>query len=171
MAGDDRAANELLPLVYDKLRTLAQSYMKQERGYQTLQPTAVVHEAYLRLIRYDRIDWQGKTHFFAIAATEMRRVLVDHARANQTVKRGAGVIKIVHDDNSASRDVSLVELIALDQALTRLDRENPRQSRIVEMRLFAGMLVPEIAKTLDISPTTVKQDWRVARAWLAAELG
>lgn len=168
-SGDAAGAEQLVPLIYDKLRALARRYMKNERGYQTLEATALVHEAYLRLIDIEKVDWRGKNHFFAMAARQMRRILVERARAAGAKKRGSRASHITLRDDSARVELSL-DLIALDQVLDRLAEQSPRQSRVVELRLFAGMLVSEIAHVLNVSERTVKQDWRVARAWLAAEL-
>ena len=168
-AEQDAAA--LIPLVYDELRALARRYLAQERENLTLQPTALVHEAYLRLIGIDRISWQGKLHFFAMAATQMRRVLIEHARAASAKKRGGRPRRItLADDNALTQQRSL-ELLALDEALEKLKRRSPRQASVAEMRLFAGMTAAETARVIGVSERTVKQDWRVARAWLTRELG
>jgi RNA polymerase sigma factor (TIGR02999 family) len=168
--GTNRAADELLPLVYDKLRFLAASYLKGERPGSTLQPTALVHEAYLRLIDNDRIDWQGKTHFMAVAAVQMRRVLIDHARANAAQKRGGPGQKVTLSDSLAGTSDPSIELLALDEALRGLTARHPRQGRVAELKVFAGLLSREIAHCLGVSERTVKDDWRVARAWLMKEL-
>lgn len=167
--GDRNAADRLLPLIYDDLRSLAASYLKAERPGHTLRPTDLVHEGYLRLIDQDRIDWQGKTHFFAMAATQMRRILVDHARAAAAKKRGQRPTRVTLDETLAATAEISVEFLAIDQALTRLHERHERQGRVAEMRLFAGMLVREIAVCLGISERTVREDWRVARAWLRKE--
>lgn len=169
--GEPRGATELLPLVYDQLRALAASYMRGERSGHTLQATALVHEAYVRLIDLDRIDWRGKTHFFAMAARSMRRVLVDHARAGAAQKRGGGAQRVTFLEDRALAAEKPIELIALDQALDRLAKRSERQARVVELRLFAGLGVRETAHALDVSERTVKSDWRVARSWLLRELG
>jgi RNA polymerase sigma factor (TIGR02999 family) len=168
--GDARAAEVLLPLVYNKLRVLAHRYMRSEEGYHTLQPTALVHEAYVRLSGSSRTEWRGKTHFFAVAATQMRRVLVEHARAARAQKRGSRPTRVTFEDNMAPTLERTVEVIALDEALHRLAKRSPRQCTVCELRLFAGMLVSEIAAVLGVSDKTVKRDWRLARAWLAREL-
>lgn len=160
----------LLPLVYDRLRELAAHYMRNEKDCRTLQPTAVVHEAYLRLAGMNRIEWMGKTHFYAMAATAMRRVLVDHARAASAKKRGSKPVKLVLDENLVEARGSAIDLLAVDQSMTRLAAESSRQAQVAELRLFGGLKLTEIGETLGISLTTVKQDWRVARAWLAADL-
>ena len=169
VSGDGAAAERLLPLIYDKLRALAHQYMKNEGGYQTLDPTGLVHEAYLRMIQINRIDWQGKSHFFAMAARQMRRILVERARAAAAEKRGGGRHRVTLRDDAAVSELA-VDLIALDQGLDRLEQESPRQYRVAELRLFAGMLEKEIAHILGVTDRTVRSDWRVARAWLSAEL-
>jgi len=168
--GDPKAASQLLPLVYDKLRALAATYMRGERPDHTLQPTALVHEAYLKLVDLTKIDWQGKTHFFAVAATQMRRVLADHARTRRADKRGGGARKVTLSDPSAITPTGLVDMLDLDEAMDRLAGESPRQSRVVELRFFGGLSVKETAHVLDVSEGTVKGDWKVAKAWLAREL-
>jgi RNA polymerase sigma factor (TIGR02999 family) len=168
--GDPRAADELLPLVYDRLRALASRYMQGERPDHTLQPTALVHEAYLRLIDNTRIDWNGRTHFFAVAATQMRRILSDHARRHRAQRRGGRLRKVMLDSGLAVVPNGVVGMVALDESLERLAHLSRRQSRVVELRVFAGLTVEETAHVLGVSPGTVKGDWRVARAWLAREL-
>ncbi|HKQ60222.1 MAG TPA: ECF-type sigma factor [Candidatus Polarisedimenticolaceae bacterium] len=162
-------AARLLPLVYGNLRALACRYLQAE-GYHTLQPTALVHEAYLRLARREEIDWQGQTHFLAVAATEMRRILVDHARSSGAAKRGGEATRIPLSERSAIAEEPQVRVLALEEALGRLAARSPRQARVVEMRVFAGMLAREIGEVLGVSVRTVNGDWRVARAWLAREL-
>jgi len=168
--GEGKAADRLLPLVYRDLRALAASYLKKERPGHSLQPTELVHEAYLQLVDQDRIDWRGKTHFFAMAATQMRRVLVEHARASATQKRGQWPTRVTLDDTIAPAAELSIEFLAIDEALTRLGVRHERQGRIAEMRLFAGMLMKEIAAYLGVSERTVRNDWRVARAWLRKEV-
>jgi RNA polymerase sigma-70 factor (ECF subfamily) len=165
-----RAVDELLPLVYDKLRSLAAKYLKDERPDSTLQPTALVHEAYLRLVDHERIDWQGKTHFMAIAAVQMRRILIDHARAHVAQKRGGPAYRVTLSESLAPTSDPSIELLALDQALSGLSARHERQGRVAELKLFAGLLAREIAHQLGVSERTVKDDWRVARAWLMKEL-
>jgi RNA polymerase sigma factor (TIGR02999 family) len=169
-AGDANAASRLLPLVYDELRALAGRFMQRERPDHTLQPTALVHEAYLRLIDGNRVDLAGKTHFFALAATQMRRILADHARARNAAKRGGQAKRVSLRDAAAFRPEGVVDILALDEALEKLDRQSPRQRHVVELRYFGGLSVEETARVLDVSPSTVKGDWRVAKAWLAREL-
>lgn len=169
-SGSAADAARLLPLVYGELRALAARYLREERPGHTLQPTALVHEAYLRLIEHDRIDWKGKTHFFAMAAIQMRRILVDHARARATEKRGGRAPRVTLDERLTRTPEASLDLLALDEALTRLAARHERQGRVAELRLFAGMLVGETALYLGVSERTVKDDWRVARAWLLKEL-
>ncbi|MFL6254689.1 MAG: sigma-70 family RNA polymerase sigma factor [Pyrinomonadaceae bacterium] len=169
--GDREAPARLMPLVYDELRRLADHYLRQERPDHTLQPTALVHEAYLRLVDQTRVDWQNRAHFFGVAAQLMRRILVDYARRHQTSKRGGLRQKLTLDeavDYSQTRDVDLVRL---DDALTALAQFDARQSRIVELRFFGGLTIEETAEALDISPATVKVDWNMAKAWLRREIG
>ena len=169
--GDEGAAARLLPLVYEELRALAARYLRGERAGHSLQPTDLVHEAYLRLIELDRMDWQGKAHFFAMAATQMRRVLVDHARAADAAKRGGRPARITLSDDLATTEQRSVDFLVLDDALSRLGHRHERQGRVAEMRLFAGLEVKEVALYLRVSERTVKEDWRVARAWLLKEIG
>ena len=170
-AGDTGAAARLLPSVYDKLRSLAGRYLRKESGHPTLQPTELVHEAYIRLVDINRMDWRGKTHFFAMAATQMRRILVDHARAAKARKRGRGYTRVTlrEQDFASSRDRA-VEILDLDEALRRLSERSPRQGRVAELRLFAGLLLEEIAHVLAVSERTARQDWTMGRAWLSREL-
>jgi RNA polymerase sigma factor (TIGR02999 family) len=164
-----RALSELAPLVYDDLRRLARRYMRNEGPCHTLQPTALVHEAFIRLQATQAMTWAGRSHFFATAAMEMRRVLVDHARRARAQKRGGGVKLALTDDQAVSEELSL-DVLALDEALARLEALHPRQARIAELRLFAGMTAEESSKVVGVAIRTAKQDWRVARAWLALAL-
>lgn len=168
--GDADAAARLFPLVYDELRKLAAGYMRRERKEHTLQPTALVHEAYLRLVDISRIDWQGKTHFYAMAAIQMRRVLVEHARKVGSKKRGAEFERVTLDENVAEGLGPSVDLLALDEALEKLALKNKRRSKVVILRFFAGLDTKGIAHALNVSTRTVSDDWRMARAWLAREL-
>ena len=163
-------ASHLLPLVYDRLRALAKSYLAAAPGHPTLQPTALVHEAYVRLAQREGIDWQGKTHFLAIAAVEMRRVLVDHARAAGAKKRGGGARPLTLGAVPAHGVGTSLEVLALEEALQRLAGRSRRQARVAEMRIYAGMVSREIAEILGVSERTVKGDWRMARAWIVREL-
>lgn len=170
-SGEARAADELLPLVYRELRQLAAGYLRRERSAHTLQPTALVHEAYLALVNHDRIDWQGKTHFLAMAATQMRRILVDHARATGSEKRGGRLKRVTLTVGVVGGTAETsTELLALDEALDRLAQDRPRQSRVAELRLFGGLGARESALALDVSERTARDDWRLARAWLMKEL-
>lgn len=172
LKGGKRDAEEhLIPLVYKELRRIASRYLRNERAGHSLQPTALVHEAYLRLTKMQTIDWQGHSHFFALSATLMRRILVDHARAQQSKKRGEGwdVISL-YDDAFLPSPERPIEIVALDEALERLAEYDKRQAQIVELRFFAGMSEQEIGKFLGISAQTVKRDWRLAKAWLYKEL-
>lgn len=164
--GEAAAAADLVPLVYEELRKLAACHLQHERTDHTLQPTALVHEAYLRLVENDGITWQGRAQFMALAASQIRRVLVDHARRHGAGKRGGGARKLVLDERTPSPDARDLDLLALDEALEALAVRSERQSRVVELRFFAGMSVPEVADVLEVSPTTIKDDWRAARAWL-----
>ncbi len=170
LSGDRNARTALMALLYDDLRALANSRMGGERPDHTLQPTALVHEAYLRLIDQDQVDWQGKTHFFAVAATSMRRVLVDHARSRKAEKRGKGQRAEALSDDAAISWEDPGEIIDLDAALSKLATVQPRQAKTVELRFFGGLSLEETAQTLEVSRDTVKLDWRFARAWLNREL-
>ena len=170
--GDPEAVRRLAPLVYDELRALAGKYLplRGGAGTATLQPTALVHEAFLRLIGHDAADFKSRTHFLATAATAMRSVLVDYARARGAAKRGAGWCRITLDEAAAFQAETALDLCALDEALARLAHLKRRAARIVELRFFGGMSVEEVANCLGVSVRTVKGDWRTARAWLRAEL-
>jgi RNA polymerase sigma factor (TIGR02999 family) len=161
---------ELVPLVYDELRRLAHAYMQRERPGHTLQTTALVHEAYVRLAGQESLSWQNRAHFRAIAAETMRRILVEYARARNAVKRGGGQQRVTLEDNTIGLDAQSVDLEALDQALRRLAEIDPRLVRIVEFRFFAGLTVEETAEVMAISTGTVKREWATARAWLRREL-
>jgi RNA polymerase sigma-70 factor (ECF subfamily) len=167
--GDREALARLLPIVYGELRRLAAKYMRGEKPGQTIQGTELVHEAYLRLLGQEQIDWQGKSHFFAMAAKSMRRILVERARRKMAAKHGGGAKVQLEETLVFSPDKSK-DIVALDEALQRLEEVSPRQSRIVEMRFFGGLGVEEIAKIEGISPRTVKHDWSLARAWLHHEI-
>jgi RNA polymerase sigma factor (TIGR02999 family) len=166
---DPAARDRLVPIVYGELRRLAHHYMRAERAGHTLQTTALVNEVYLRLAGIDGLRWQDRAHFFAMAATLMRRVLVDYARQRGREKRGAGVSVVSLNENALAAEPS-VDVIALDQALERLAAIDPQQSRIVELRFFTGLSVEETAEALGISPATVKRDWAIAKLWLYNEL-
>jgi RNA polymerase sigma factor (TIGR02999 family) len=168
--GNREAANLLIPLVYKELRRIASRCLRKERAAHSLQPTALVHEAYLRLAQIEKIDWQGRSHFFAISATLMRRILVDHARARDNKKRGSGWDMIILDDALLPSPQQPIEFVALDEALDRLAELDGRQSKIVELRFFGGLSEEETGCVLGISTRTVKRDWRLAKAWLYQEL-
>jgi len=168
--GNRQAESELVPLIYGELRRLARGYMRRERPDHTLQATALVHEAYLRLMEEQAVDWQGRAHFFAVAAQLMRRILVDHARARQAAKRGGDAPRISLEEDFVYAEEKSGGLVDLDEALARLAELDPRQSRIVELRFFGGLSVEETAEVLGISARTVKRDWNVARAWLYKEI-
>ncbi len=170
--GDQAAVRQLAPLVYDELRALARQYLPPKGGAHTatLQPTALVHEAFLRLVEQDAADYQGRTHFLATAATAMRAVLADYARARGAAKRGGGWCRITLDNAAALQPQSELDFVALDEALGRLAQLKERAARIVELRFFGGLSVEEVADCLGVSARTVKGDWRAARAWLRAEL-
>ena len=164
-AGDEGARDELLPLIYDELRRRAAAHIRRERREHTLQPTALVHEAYLRLVE-QKVEWQNRSHFFGLASEMMRRILVDHARNRKTGKRAGGAIRVELDETVAISEERDIDLVLLDQALTDLSRLDPRHARIVELRFFGGLNVEETAAVLGISRATVKRDWSMARAWL-----
>ena len=169
--GDRQALERLMPLVYGELRRLAASYLRSERRDHTLQPTALVHEAYLRLVDQRSTDWRNRAHFFGIAAQMMRRILVDHARRRHAAKRSGGTVPF---EVETSDDVWLergAELLALDAALTKLEGLDPDQARVVELRFFGGLTIEETAEAARVSPATVKREWRTARAWLRREIG
>ena len=167
--GEAAASGRLLDAVYAELRRLARGYLRRERPDHSLPPTALVHEAYLKLVDQRRVRWQNRAHFFAIAAHVMRRLLVDHARAHGAVKRGAGVT-VPLQDIDAGADPLDIDVLALDAALDRLAAIDQRQSRLVELRFFGGLTGEEIATVLGVAPITVKRDWALARAWLFREL-
>lgn len=165
-AGDSSAPEKLLPIVYEELRKLAHGYMKNERADHTLQATALVHEAYVQLVDWKNVSWQNRAHFFALAAKLMRNILVDHARERNAKKRGGGVPAIALDDAVSFPDQQTVDLIILDDALEELNKFDPIQARVVELRFFGGLTIEETAHALGISDSTVKREWRIAKAWL-----
>jgi RNA polymerase sigma factor (TIGR02999 family) len=169
--GDRTALDQLLPLVYAELRRVALRQLRKERADHTLQPTALVHEVFIRLVDQRQVDWQNRAHFFGVAASVMRRILVDHARRHGARKRGDGVRRVPIDearDVAASNDLSV---LALDHALARLETVDAELARIVELRAFGGLTIEEAAHVLGVSPSTAKRDWRTAKAWLNRELG
>jgi RNA polymerase sigma-70 factor (ECF subfamily) len=167
--GDPEAMGRLIPLVYDQLRKLAASQFQHERRDHTLQPTALVHEAYMRLVGQRQVRWQSRAHFIGLAAHLMRRILIDHARGHRAAKRGGLRERTTLDELLAQRDPDGVDIIALDAALERLAALDPQQGRIVELRFFGGLTVEETALVLKISPATVKREWRLAKTWLYRE--
>ena len=168
--GDKAALDKLMPLIYEELRQLARHYMNRERAGHTLQTTALVNEAYLRLINRKQVHWQNRAHFFAIAAHLMRSILVDHARSHAYAKRGGGARKIALDEALAVSQQRAADVVALDDALKRLAEIDPQQSRIVEMKFFGGLTIEETAEVLGLSPATIKREWSTAKAWLYHEL-
>ena len=168
--GDQAALDQLLPLVYGELRRLARSYLRRERPDHTLQATALVHEAFLRLVDQHSVSWQNRAHFFGIASQMMRRILVNHALARRAAKRGGFAEKLSIDEAMGLEDRREVDLIELDDALKELETLDPRQTRIVELRFFGGLSVEETAEVLDLSPATVKREWSTAKLWLRRRL-
>ena len=168
--GRQDALDQLIPRIYSELRKLASSYLRRERADHSLQPTALVHEAFLKLVDQHAVQWQNRAHFFGIAAQAMRRILVDHARAHAAEKRGSGERPVAIDDNLPGGAGVDINVIALDEALCKLAALDRQQSRIVELRYFGGLTMEETAEALKISPATVGRDWTVAKAWLYAEL-
>ncbi len=164
--GETEAVEQLVPLVYDGLRAIAHNYLAHERSSHTLGTTALVHEAYLKLVDQRAANWKSRAHFFAVASQAMRRILVDYARRRRAAKRGGDAVKVALDDALVMADTRADELLALDDALKELEMFDPRQARIVEYRFFGGLTVEQTAAVLDISAATVKRDWTVAKAWL-----
>lgn len=170
-SGDDRAADRLLPLVYDELRRLARTYLREERPGHTLQATALVHEAYLRLVDQTRVQWQGRAHFFAVAAQAIRRVLVDHARGRGREKRGGNAPRLSLDEVIEVGAAPDTDLLELNRVLEALAEQHPIPARVVELRFFGGLTSEEAAEVLGSSTRTVERQWQFARAWLYRELG
>jgi RNA polymerase sigma factor (TIGR02999 family) len=168
--GDPGAFDRLLPLIYDELRAIARRQLRREQVGHTLQPTALVHDAYLKLVDEARVEWRDRAHFFGIAARAMRQVLIDYARRRGAEKRGGDVVRTALSDQELAMEVPLEELLALDDALDRLAEVNERLRQVVEFRFFGGMAEEEIAEVLGVSTRTVQRDWLRARAWLYAEL-
>jgi len=169
--GNHAALNQLVPLVQDELARIARRCMAGERAGHSLQATALVNEAYLRLVEVQRIDWQDRAHFLAMSARLMRRVLIDHARAKGYAKRGAGMVRVTFDEFQLPGPEPDPDVLALDDALDALSAADDRKARVVELRFFGGLSVEETAAVLNISPETVKRDWKFAKAWLSRELG
>jgi RNA polymerase sigma factor (TIGR02999 family) len=164
--GNEAALNELIPLVEAELHRLARQYMSRERAGHTLQTTALVNEAYLRLAQVHDVRWESRAHFFAISARIMRRIMIDHARSRQQLKRGGGAVRMTLDEGAVLADERSAELLALDEALEALNIEYPRKAQVVELRFFGGLTNVEAAAVLKVDERTVKRDWEFARAWL-----
>ena len=171
LAGGDRSVvDAILPLVYEELRRMAHGQLRGERKDHTLNATALVHEAYLKLVNQDQVNWQNRAHFLAIAAQAMRRILISYARGRLAEKRGSGEPAVTFNDEFMGQEARAGELVALDEALVRLKAVSERQCRVVELRFFGGLTESEIAEAIGVSTPTVKRDWRMARAWLSREL-
>ena len=169
--GKSQVVDDILPLIYDELRGLASNYLRRERSDHTLQPTALVHEAYLKLIDQTQVKWQNRAHFFGVAANIMRRILVDHARKHTADKRGGAVEKLpLEEELLIVSEGKSAELLALDEALKNLEKIDEQKSKIVELRYFGGLSVEETAEVLGVSEITVKRHWRMAKAWLYGQL-
>jgi len=168
--GNKLALDGLMPLVYDELHRIASRYLRRERQGHTLQTTALINEAYMRIVDQNRVNWQSRAHFFGVAAQMMRRILVDHARSHLYAKRGGGAQKLTLDEAIATPQERDLDLVALDDALTTLAQVDSQQSRIIELRFFGGLTIEETAEVLGISPATVKRDWNMAKAWLYGEI-
>jgi RNA polymerase sigma factor (TIGR02999 family) len=168
--GDQNALDQLTPMVYDEMRRMARTYLRSERADHTLQATALVHEAYLRLIDQHSVSWQNRAHFFGIASQMMRRILVNHALAKAAEKRGGEVQKLSLDEAVSFANQREIDLIALDEALKELELLDPQQTRIVELRFFGGLSIEDTAEALRVSPATVKRDWSTAKLWLRRQL-
>ncbi len=169
-ADQSQWSDQLYEVVYDELRHLAARLMRSERADHTLQPTALVHEAYMRLVDQTRVEWKGRAHFFAIAARIMRRILIDHARKKARLKRGGGEQRVTWDEALGIKQDPSYEIVALDSALTRLSKLDERMEKVVELRVFAGLTIKEIAYALGVSKRTIDDDWMVAKQWLTHEL-
>ena len=168
--GNKESLDQLMPVVYDELRRQAARYLRREQAGHTLQTTALIHEAYVRLVDQRNMQWQNRAHFFGIAAQMMRRILVDHARSKKRVKRGGSEIRVSLDDANVAAKGQDLDVVALDEALERLAQIDEQQSRVVELRFFSGLSVEETAEVMGISKSTVKRDWSMAKAWLHREL-
>jgi len=169
-SGDRQALDALMPLVYRELRRLARHYLQQERPDHTLQSTALVHEAYVRLLGQSPPEWKSRAHFFGVAARLMRQILVDHARNHEAAKRGGNSLKLTLQEGLVGRKEKNLDVVALDDALNQLARLSPQQSEIVELRFFSGLTIEDTSEVLGISPATVKRNWTAARAWLFREM-
>jgi RNA polymerase sigma factor (TIGR02999 family) len=168
--GDQAALDELIPVVYSELKRLARRHLRKERLDHTLQTSALINEAYIRLVEGHTVEWQGRTHFFAVSAQIMRHILIDHARGYQCAKRGAGIQKVPLDLAEGLRIERAEELLALDNALKELEAIDPRKSRIIELRFFGGLTAEETAQVMELSAVTVMREWRAAKAWLHQKL-
>jgi RNA polymerase sigma factor (TIGR02999 family) len=168
--GNQEVVSQLVPLLYDELRRLASSYLRRERPNHTLQTTALVNEAYLRLVDQKDVEWKNRSHFFGIAAQQMRRILVDYARSHGAAKRGGAAAKVSLDEAMIVSKENPGETLVVDETLTRLAAFDPQQAKIVELRVFGGLTIEEVGEMLGISPATVKREWTVARAWLTREM-
>lgn len=169
--GQQDAADHLMPLVFDQLHVLAEQLLRRETPGHTLQPTALVSEAYVRMVGHSKIDWKGKTHFFAIGARNMRRILVDHARRKKRFKRGGEMQRIPLTDDLCVSNRNNEDVLAIEEALDKLAKLDPRQAQIVELRFYGGLTVEEVAEVLGVSKRTIESDWTMVRAWLRRELG
>ncbi len=170
-SGDQHALDELIPLVYNEMHSMAKGRLTGERSDHTYSATALVHEAYLKLVDFNRIDWKNRNHFFAIASQIMRNILVDYAVKQNAQKRGGNNKKVTLGDAHLKKEMNVEEILSIDQALRRLEELDERQAKIVECRFFGGLTIEETANTLGISEPTVNRDWKIARAWLNRELG
>ena len=168
--GDNSAPGKLLELVYEDLRHLAAAYMRDERSDHTLQATALVHEAYVRMVDWENVSWENRAQFFAVAAQVMRRVLVDHARGRNAAKREGSQHKLALDEAVSFASEKELDVLALEDAFLSLEKLDPRQAKIVELRFFGGLSIEEVAHVLKTSPTTVKREWTIAKAWFQREL-
>lgn len=169
-AGDEDAAGRLLPLVYEELRARAAAHFRHQPADHTVQPTALVHEAYIKMIDQTAPQWKDRAHFLAVAATAMRQILIDHARASKADKRGGNWQRVALDGEDAASGLSELDVLALDDALQELAKVDPRQARIVELRFYGGLSVDEVSESLGVSPRTVDMDWKMAKAWLSRAL-
>ena len=168
--GNQAALEQLMPLVYGELHRLASAYLRRERPDHTLQSTALVHEAFMKLVNQNEVEWRNRAHFYGIAAHMIRRILVDYARSHHAEKRGSGAVKLALDEALGVPQKSELDLLGLNDALDRLAEMDPRQNRIVELRFFAGLSIEETAEVMQVSPATIKREWNSARAWLYREL-
>jgi RNA polymerase sigma factor (TIGR02999 family) len=169
-SGDRQALDRLMPLIYEQMRRIARNRLRGERNDHTLNTTALVHEAYIKLVKFDRIDWQNSAHFLAIASQVMRNILVDYALMHTAKKRGGKQIRVALNDDSAVIEMELVQILSVHRALERLTKIDERQARVVECRFFGGLSIEETARAVGVSIPTVKRDWTMARAWLHSEL-